>query len=406
MAVTPLSSAQLYALIADTLGPNATGSITAEQLDAVLNAIVASYPNMVDGTSAYFSIGTVASGLWHGTSVELPYGGTNANLVAVPGGVVYSTDSQLQISANTPTAGQPLLSGALGTPTWGTAAFPSTAPAGTVLAALTSNTITATSAPVLGANGVAGGSVTLAGATSGSLTLSVPADAGTGTALTFPATSGTTGQIFRLSGTGTASWSAATYPTTILAGQVLAAASANTIAGTYSPTLGVNGVAGGALALAGSTSGSVTIGVPAAAGTGTAFNLPATNGASGSALRSDGSGNASWSTATIPNTAPAGTIFAALTANAVTATPAPVLGANSGTAGTLTLNGSGSTGSVVVGVQSGSLSTSVAFNLPTSNGGGGQILSTDGSGNTSWQSATSLTLDTGSAAMFIAGSIL
>lgn len=65
---------------------------------------------------------------------------------------------------------------------------------------------------------------------------------------------------------------------------------------TATPSLGLNGTAGGSLTLNGSSTGSATIGVKAAAGSVT-FNLPITNGSTGFALITDGSGNTSWASA-------------------------------------------------------------------------------------------------------------
>jgi len=67
-----------------------------------------------------------------------------------------------------------------GVGSWTTNTFPSTAAAGTVLAALTANTITATSAPVLGIAGTTAGTLTLSGATSGTAVLQTAAAAGSG----------------------------------------------------------------------------------------------------------------------------------------------------------------------------------------------------------------------------------
>jgi hypothetical protein len=63
----------------------------------------------------------------------------------------------------------------------------------------------------------------------------------------------------------------------------------------------------------------------------------------------------------------------------------PTLGVNGGTGGQITLNGSTS-GSVTVKTAA-AAGTSVNFQLPTSNGSSGQLLQTDGSGNTSWTSS-------------------
>ncbi len=55
--------------------------------------------------------------VWQGTAVGLAYGGTNANLTAVAGGVLYSGSSALAISA-AGTSGQVLTSAGSSAPTW------------------------------------------------------------------------------------------------------------------------------------------------------------------------------------------------------------------------------------------------------------------------------------------------
>jgi hypothetical protein len=59
----------------------------------------------------------ITSGSWNGTAISLTYGGTNANLTAVNGGVVYSTGSAMAISA-AGTAGSVLVSAGAAAPTW------------------------------------------------------------------------------------------------------------------------------------------------------------------------------------------------------------------------------------------------------------------------------------------------
>lgn len=119
--------------------------------------------------------------LANGVSGQLPLanGGTNANLTASDGGIFYSTASAAAILAGTSTANQVLLSGSSTTPAWSTATYPAAASAGTILAAGTSNTISGTSTPTLGASGTLG-SVTMGNATSGLLTLQ-PATGALGT---------------------------------------------------------------------------------------------------------------------------------------------------------------------------------------------------------------------------------
>lgn len=73
------------------------------------------------------------------------------------------------------------------------------------------------------------------------------------------------------------------------------------------------------------------------------------------------------------------------------ATEQPTLGTNGGTGGQVTLNGSTS-GNVTVKTAA-AAGTNINFQLPTTNGSAGNILSSDGSGNTSWISATGVTVD-------------
>lgn len=120
----------------------------------------------------------------------LANGGTNNSLVASLGGIVWSDASKLNILAGTPTARQMLQSGTSAAPAWSTSVWPATTPAGTVLASGTANIVTATATPVLGVPTTLQGTLGLAGATSGTVTLTGQAAAGTPT-ITFPNVSGT-----------------------------------------------------------------------------------------------------------------------------------------------------------------------------------------------------------------------
>lgn len=93
--------------------------------------------------------GTLLSTL--GGVLPLAEGGTNANLIADNGGIVYSNATQLQILGSTATASQVLLSGSSAAPTWSTATYPSTTVINQILYSSAANTI---SGLATGINGV------------------------------------------------------------------------------------------------------------------------------------------------------------------------------------------------------------------------------------------------------------
>jgi hypothetical protein len=66
------------------------------------------------------AVETVTTGTWNGTALVVGYGGTGATSVGGTGTVAYSTGTAYAFSA-TGTAGQVLLSGGTGVPTWGNA---------------------------------------------------------------------------------------------------------------------------------------------------------------------------------------------------------------------------------------------------------------------------------------------
>jgi trimeric autotransporter adhesin len=72
---------------------------------------------------------------------SLAHGGTNANLTASNGGILYSTASAGAILAGTSTASQSLLSGASTTPAWSTATYPSTTTSNQLLYSSATNVI-------------------------------------------------------------------------------------------------------------------------------------------------------------------------------------------------------------------------------------------------------------------------
>jgi hypothetical protein len=153
------------------------------------------------GQNSITTLGTVTTGTWSASLIDLAHGGTNANLTASNGGIFYSTGTAGAILAGTATAGQILRSGANAAPSWSTATYPLTAgTSGKVLQSDGTNFITSTA--------------------------------------TFPSTATNTGSILRADGTN---WAAttATYPNTTTANQILYSSSANTIAGLATANSGV-----------------------------------------------------------------------------------------------------------------------------------------------------------------------
>ncbi len=96
-------------------------------------------PN-VDATNASnITTGTLSSAQL--PIVPLTKGGTNANITASNGGIVYSNATQLQVLTATATANQLLLSGSSTTPAWSTATYPATTTANQLLYSSSANTV-------------------------------------------------------------------------------------------------------------------------------------------------------------------------------------------------------------------------------------------------------------------------
>lgn len=168
----------------------------------------------------------------------------------------------------------------------------------------------------LGTAGTTAGTLSLAGATSGTCTVQVAAAAGT-TTFQLPASNGTNGYYLQTNGSGVTTWAAqSTNATTVTVvdettdvtcfpvfvmtatgDQALKTAASFALnASTGQLTLGVTATKAGILALAGSTSGLVTVTTAAAAGT-WSLTLPITGGTNGYFLQTNGSGVTTWAAA-------------------------------------------------------------------------------------------------------------
>lgn len=326
---------------------------------------------------------------------------------------------------------------------------------------------TATTAPVLGIPGTSTGQLGIAGIGGGTATLSAQSAAGSATVL-LPTTSGTLASsaaapivldpmtgILTCPTCVTSSGGGAITGQTPISVSAAGVVSLDTNGVTYAffqqiPALSLVGNSTGALANAQSLSGtanqiarvngagtamgfgSIDLAQSAAVGSsilslangGTNANLTASNGGifwsnatqaqilagtstAGQMLRSGASATPSWSTATWPATAAAGTVLNAASANTITATATPALGANGGTGGAITFNGATS-GSVVVQAAA-AAGAGTVFQLPATNGTNGYALTTNGSGVTAWSPAgtgtvTSVAAGTGMSFTTITGS--
>lgn len=378
--------------------------------------------------------------------VPLAVGGTNAALTASNGGIFYSTASAGAILAGTATAGQIIRSGSSAAPSWSTSVYPATSAAGTILASLSANTITASATPTLGIAGTTLGTLALCGNTSGTITIQPQAAAGTYN-FNLPTGAGTAGQpLLSGGGSGAAQTygtlgvaAGGTANTTFTAYAVLCAGTTATGAfqnvsgvGTTNQVLASNGAAalpswkdattalGAALTRVDDTNVTLTLGgapttallsatsitagwtgqLSLARG-GTNASLTASNGGivystasalailSGTAtanqiILSGSSTTPSWSTATYPATASAGTVLAAGSANTISATVSPTLGVQQTTRGSLILANTAAGAFPCTLRSSNSATAATTIEFPVDAGTNGYVLSTNGSGVTSW----------------------
>ena len=147
----------------DTLYGSATNVLSALAKDTNATRYLSNTGTSNNPAWAQVALTTGVSGI-----LPLASGGTNANLTASTGGIVYSGASALAILAGTATASLPLLSGSTAAPTWATISYPTSATSGGV--PYFSSATAISSSALLAANQlVIGGGAGTAPATLGSL---------------------------------------------------------------------------------------------------------------------------------------------------------------------------------------------------------------------------------------------
>ena len=114
MQITGTAVSVLYTTASTS---TSTGALTVAGGVGVGGSLWTATANFSSISGVGFLNSVITSGTWNGTAVSLTYGGTNANLTAVNGGVVYSTGSAMAISA-AGTAGSVLVSAGAAAPTW------------------------------------------------------------------------------------------------------------------------------------------------------------------------------------------------------------------------------------------------------------------------------------------------
>ena len=250
------------------LSQTGTGAVSAAPAWATISGgdITGAALSKTDDTNVTMTLGgTPLTALLRATSMTLGWagqlsltrGGTNGNLVASLGGIVWSDAAQMQILAGTATASKMLLSGASATPSWSTSTIPSSAGAtankalvsdGTnyVLSTVTFPNASATAGKIIrsdGTNWVAStstfadtytasnllysnGANTVTGLATANNGLLVTSSAGVPSILAGP---GTTGNMLLSNAAAAPSFSATTHPSTVAQGDLLYGSATNVI---------------------------------------------------------------------------------------------------------------------------------------------------------------------------------
>lgn len=168
LAVTSGGTGLSAATQGDILYASTTNTLVALAKDTNATRYLANTGTSNNPAWAQVSLTTGVSGV-----LPLANGGSNANLTASNGGILWSNASQFQILSGTSTASFPLLSGSTAAPTWATITYPGSATSGGIpyfssTTAITSSALLAANAIVVG--GGAGTAPTTPGTTPPTIT--------------------------------------------------------------------------------------------------------------------------------------------------------------------------------------------------------------------------------------------
>lgn len=201
--------------------------------------------------------------------------------------------------------------------------------------------------------------------------------------LTLPTTGGTNNYVLTTNGSGVSSWSQVSLTAGVTGTLPV------TNGGTGQSTNTIHGVLIGNAAnainatIAGSSGQILQSGGASADPTWTTATFPSTATGVGTILSADGT-NWAATTATYPTTTSAGTILVSSSANAVTGSSNPTLGVQQTTQGSLVLANTAAGNFATTIQSSNSASAAWTLTLPTTAGTNGYLLSTNGSGVSSW----------------------
>jgi trimeric autotransporter adhesin len=272
-----------------------TGDVTASGPGSAAASLVATSNSTLTTLSGLTTasnlatIGTIGTGIWHGSIIGVTYGGIGIGTLS-PHNVLVGNGTGAITQISPSTSGLVLTSN-------GTNADPSFQPvnAGTVTSVAVGTGLNASPSPITGS-----GTLTLANPTSSTIGGVEAYAAPTNQWLTGISTSGTVSSsqpaFSNISGNATIA-QGGTNATSAAAGQIPNTSSTTASSWTSSPVLGVNGTTSGSVGIATASPSGATIVIENGGAT-TSYNfiLPTTSGSAGQVLTSGGSGVQSWTT--------------------------------------------------------------------------------------------------------------